>query len=242
MAGPGRSRAARRPAFNGTTGYLSTGLNFSSDWTALSFAAFALIPSGTTQVCGLVGSNNAAAGGGAYLQLLDSGGSLALQFNVGTASATFVSNATWADGNWHHVAVSFDGSTAIGYLDGVQIGTSGTALTASVTPGSADVTVGAAGGDFLAGGLAQVLVTNWALATASTGLDDGVEPGRRGRCAVLALPVHHRARLERGQQRAAVRAERPSIRGRHRQLDQPPDDRELQLLQPQRRVHLPEPL
>jgi hypothetical protein len=133
--------------FDGTTGcYLSTGLNFSSAWTALSFAAFALIPGGTTQVCGFVGNGNPAANGGAYLQLLDSGGSLALQFNVGTASATFVSSASWADGNWHHVVASWDGSTAIGYLDGVQIGSSGTALTATVTAGSADVTVGAATG------------------------------------------------------------------------------------------------
>lgn len=89
-------------------------------------------------------SGNGYAGTGAYLQLLDSGGSLALQFNVGTASATFVSSASWADGNWHHVAASWDGSTAIGYLDGVQIGSSGTALTATMTAGSADVTVGAA--------------------------------------------------------------------------------------------------
>jgi Concanavalin A-like lectin/glucanases superfamily/Domain of unknown function (DUF4082) len=163
--------------FNGTTGYLSTGLNFSSAWTALSFAAFARIPSGTAGPCGVVGSNNAASGGGAFLQLVNSGGSLALQFNVGTTSATFVSSASWADGNWHHVAISWDGSTAIGYLDGDQIGSSGTAFSASVTAGSADVAVGSAGGNFFTGGLAHVLITNWALSTANGGDDaDDAEP------------------------------------------------------------------
>ncbi len=164
--------------FDGTTGYISTELNFSSAWTALSFAAFIRVPTGTssTRTCGVVGNNNAAADGGAYLQLVDSSGSLALQFNVGTASATFVSSADWADGSWHHVAVSWDGSTAIGYLDGAQIGTSGTSLTATVAPGSADVTVGSAGGEFFPGGLAQVLITNWALATATTDATGGVPP------------------------------------------------------------------
>jgi hypothetical protein len=151
--------------FNGTSGIITTGLNLSSGWTALSFAAFARVPSGTVGPCGVAGSNNAASGGGAYLQLVNSGGSLALQFNIGSASATFVSSAGWADGKWHHVAVSWDGTTAIGYLDGAQI--SSTALAASVTAGSADVSVGAAGGAFFTGGLAHVLITNWALASAA---------------------------------------------------------------------------
>jgi hypothetical protein len=160
-------------SFNGSTGFISTDLNFSSSWTGLSFAGFIKIPSGSAPTLGVVGSNNSAADGGAFLQVADSGGKLSVQLNIGTASVPFVSDTTWADSEWHHVAVSWDGSTGdvVGYVDGDQVGTT-TTITATMSAGSSGVSVGAAGGTFFDGGLAQVLVTNWPIAAAAAAGDD----------------------------------------------------------------------
>jgi Concanavalin A-like lectin/glucanases superfamily/Domain of unknown function (DUF4082) len=155
-------------AFDGSTGFIATGLNFSSSWTELSLAGWVQIPADNSQVSGVVGNSNAASAGGANLQVSNSGGDLAIQLNIdtsaGATSASFVNGlgVEWGDGKWHHVAVTWNGSTVACYLDAEPIGTS--PITGSLTTGSSDVTVGAAGGNYFLGNMAQVLVTNSALA------------------------------------------------------------------------------
>ncbi len=154
-------------AFDGSTGSITTALNFASSWTALSLAAWVQIPAASTQVSGVVGNSNAASGGGASLQVSDSGGDLAIELNISTSagpvSASFVNDigVAWADGNWHHVAVTWNGSTVDGYLDSQLIGSA--AVTGTLTAGSSAVCIGDAGGSYFLGNIAQVLVTNWAL-------------------------------------------------------------------------------
>jgi Concanavalin A-like lectin/glucanases superfamily len=169
FGGAGPLEGGTTAAFNGTTGFIATGLNFSASWTALSFAAWMRIPAGSAQVSGVVGNNNAASAGGANLVVSNSGGDLEIQLNIqtsaGATSASFVTSTAWADGNWHHVAVTWNGSTVSCYLDAEPVGTS--AVTGTLTAGSSDVTVGNAGGNnYFLGSLAHALVTDSALAAA----------------------------------------------------------------------------
>jgi hypothetical protein len=164
---PGPLEGGTTAAFDGSTGSITTPLNFSSSWNALSAAAWVLIPAGTNQVCGVVGNSNTVSAGGANLQVSNSGGDLTIELNLGTSagvvSASFVNNigVGWADGKWHHVAVTWNGSTVDGYLDSKLIGTA--AATGSLSAGSSAVTIGDAGGNLFVGNIAQVLVTSSAI-------------------------------------------------------------------------------
>lgn len=152
--------------FDGSTGYVSSTLNFSSSWTGLSLAAWVRIPSGSAQPSGVVGSSNMTSGGGASLQVAPDGGMLAVQPNLLTAgetfSGSFVSGIAWGDDLWHFIAVTWDGSTLVAYLDGAAIGTP-EVLTGSLAPGSTDVAIGLAGGAYMLGALAHCMIFNSAL-------------------------------------------------------------------------------
>ena len=153
-------------SFDGSTGYVTTSLNLSSTWTALSIVAWVKISSGSTQVSGIAGNSNAISGGGANLQVADSGGDIEVQANLSTSTGLyqggFVAGTPWGDGNWHHIAVVWNGTTVSAYVDGALAG-SPAPLTGTLTAGSANVAVGLAGGAYMLGDLAQCAVFNYAL-------------------------------------------------------------------------------
>jgi hypothetical protein len=156
-------------SFDGTTGYVSTSLNLSPKWTALSMVAWVKIPSTNAQTSGVLGNTNAATGGGASLQLVSSGGDLAVQANLVTSSGSyqgsFVTTTAWGDSNWHHVGLVWNGSTVTAYLDGVAVATPAN-LSGTLTSGSSDIGVGLAGGAYILGELAQCAIFNSALSAA----------------------------------------------------------------------------
>jgi len=154
-------------AFDGSTGYLSTPLNFSSSWSQLSIAGWVQVTGGN-QTAGIAGSNNAAAGGGAALSVSNNAGTLAvhasLTTSAGIESVSFVNSAgvAWADGKWHHIALTWDGATVTCYLDAQEIGNS--AVGGTLTAGSSAVTLGVVDGSYLTGNMAQLLISKSALA------------------------------------------------------------------------------
>jgi Concanavalin A-like lectin/glucanases superfamily/Domain of unknown function (DUF4082) len=156
-------------AFDGSTGYVSTPLNTSSKWAALSMVAWVKIPSNNAQVSGALGNTNPVAGGGASLQLVSSGGDMAVQANLATSSGSyegsFVGTAAWGDGEWHHVGIVWNGTTVTAYLDGAAIGTPAN-LAGTLTSGSSNIGIGLAGGAYMLGDLAQCAIFNYALSAA----------------------------------------------------------------------------
>lgn len=156
-------------SFDGSTGFVSTPFQPSADWTGLSVAAWVKLASGNTQTSGVLGNGNTPAGGGASLQLLPSGGDIAVQVNLAVAAgayeASFVSGTAWGDDEWHHVAVVWDGSAVTAYLDSEVIGTPGV-VSGPLAPGGSNVSLGVAGGAYMLGELAQCAVFDRALAPA----------------------------------------------------------------------------
>jgi Concanavalin A-like lectin/glucanases superfamily/Domain of unknown function (DUF4082) len=144
QAGPLQGGTAA--GFSGSAS-ITTGLDLSA-YTALSFAAFVRVASGASGIQTVMGSSSAS------IQLVDSGGSMQIELTVGTTTVSFLTGATWADDNWHLVAVTWDGSTATGFLDASTL----TSAPLSGPIGSGTVTIG---GDF-DGGLAHVMVSNQA--------------------------------------------------------------------------------
>ena len=153
-------------SFDGSTGYVSTALNLSSAFTAVSLVGWVKIPSANTQTSGVLGNRNPVSGGGANVQLVSNGGDIEIQPNLKTSSGTyqgsFVSATPWGDEQWHHVAVVWNGSTVTAYLDAVRVGTPG-GLTGTLTAGSADIALGLAGGAYMLGNVAQCAIFDYAL-------------------------------------------------------------------------------
>jgi hypothetical protein len=133
-------------SFSGTAS-ITTGLDLSG-YSALSLAAFVRVASGASGPQAVAGSASAS------MQLVDSGGDLAIELTVGETTVPFPTTVTWADDSWHLVAVTWDGSTATGFVDDTTL--SSMPLSGSI--GSGPVAIG---GDF-DGGLAHVIVANQA--------------------------------------------------------------------------------
>jgi hypothetical protein len=154
QAGPLQGGTAA--SFDGSTGSISTELNFFSSWSALSLAAFVRVASGASGTLGVVGNSTAG------MSLLSSGGKLAIQLSIGGSSVTIPSSATWADDTWHFVAITWDGSTAYGYLDPAygDPPTGSSALSATLATSTSGISIGSVGGNFFTGGLAHVIVTD----------------------------------------------------------------------------------
>ena len=59
-------------------------------------------------------------GCGSSLCIIHSSGAMCLQLGNGTNQLWIYSTTSVADGNWHQVAATYDGTTAVLYIDGIQ--------------------------------------------------------------------------------------------------------------------------
>ena len=72
--------------------------------------------------------------------------------------------STYCDGNWHHLAVTFDGNTMYLYLDGVQKNTTSTTLNTGT--GALNIGRSVSAGYYFSGTLDDIRVYNRALSAA----------------------------------------------------------------------------
>ena len=101
--------------FNGTTNYLDAGdvLNLNSSFTVSAW----IIRNNTNQT--ILSKRNSAFTQGYDLKI-NSVGKAEMSWFVGTSKKTIVSNAIIPLGIWHNIGITFDGTTAKMYIDGVN--------------------------------------------------------------------------------------------------------------------------
>lgn len=86
----------------------------------------------------------------------------------GTENALLTQATNMNDGNWHHLAFTFDGTTQRNYMDGSLLGTK--AVTGNLNSGAQPLVVGATAvpDGFILGSFDEVRVTNYARYTDTT--------------------------------------------------------------------------